>query len=240
MNWLWLPLNLVQGFIILLHTAFCGALGIIMRLCGFTPSIIILFLSRIMWGPLVCAVSMVSVKLEGKEKIPTGRPAIFIANHTSLYDIVVLARVFPVALFFVAKKELKKVPFLGWYMSMVGHIFVDRGNPERARKSMASAALKIREGKNIISFPEGTRSKTGELLLFRKGTFAMAKEAGVDIVPVAIIGTRQILPSGKWSLRPGRVVVRIGDALKSSDLQSLSPEQMATTARNSVQALLHP
>jgi 1-acyl-sn-glycerol-3-phosphate acyltransferase len=238
MNWIWIPINLVQCAIIMVHTALCGILGIFMRLVGFAPSTIILFLSRIAWGPLVCAVSLVTVKLEGSENIPKDQPSIFVANHESMYDIVVLARVFPVALFYVAKKELRKVPFFGWYMIMVGHIFVDRGNPDRARQSMKEAARKIREGKNIISFPEGTRSKSGDLLLFRKGTFMMAKEAGVNIVPIGIIGTRSILPSGKWSIRPGKVTVKVGKYLNANELASLTPEQAATSTRERVALLL--
>lgn len=238
MKYVWWPINVVQGIFILTWTAFCGLLGCVLRLLGVPSSAIILLLSRVVWGPLVCAVSGVSVRLHGAEYIRKAQPAIYVANHTSLYDIVALARVFPVALFFVAKIELKKVPFLGQYMMLIGHIFVDRKNKERSLASMQEAATKILQGKNVISFPEGTRSKTGELLLFKRGAFMIAKEGRVPIVPVAIRGAYKVLPSGRFSLRPGRISVQVGKAIEPSEFEGKTVEETAAMAHERVAALL--
>ena len=238
MNYVWLPINIIQGLIILVWTAACGLLGCALRLVGVPSSAIILLLSRVVWGPFICTVSGVRVTLLGKEHIRLKHPAIYVANHASLYDIVALARVFPVALFFIAKIELKKVPFLGQYMMLIGHIFVDRKNKERSLASMQAAALKIKSGKNVISFPEGTRSKTGELLLFKRGAFMIAKEGNVPIVPVAITGAFDVLPSGRFSLRPGKIRVKVGKAIEPEEFEGKTVEEMASMARERVASLL--
>ena len=89
-------------------------------------------------------------------------------------------------IFFIAKKEIKQIPFLGWYMSIAGMIFLDRSNHENAMRSMRNAGNEIKKGKNIISFPEGTRSKTNQIGQFKRGSFIIAKEGKIPIVPVAI------------------------------------------------------
>jgi 1-acyl-sn-glycerol-3-phosphate acyltransferase len=234
----WIVLNTIQAIIIFLLTAVCAIIGITMRLVGFSPQTIILFLSRIMWTPIVCAVSFVRVKLHHANRIPRNKSVIFVANHTSQYDIVAMARVFPVALFYIAKIELRKVPFLGWYMIMIGHIFVDRKNKDRALQSLREAGEKIKQGKNVITFPEGTRSKTGELMLFRRGSFVISKESLVPIVPIAIFGAREVLSSGSMGLRPGTIHVVIGEEISVEQIQKLSVEELSDLARNRVQTML--
>lgn len=230
----WIALNTIQGSIIFVWTAVCAIIGISMRLLGFSPQTIILFLSRVMWTPLVCAVSFVRVKLHHKERIPLHRNVIYVANHTSQYDIVAMARVFPVALFYIAKEELRKVPFLGWYMIMIGHIFVDRKNKDKALQSLKQAGEKIKQGKNVITFPEGTRSRTGELLLFRRGSFIISKESLVPIVPIAIFGAREVLSSGSMGLRPGTIHVMIGEEITVQEIEQLEVEQLSDLARKRV------
>jgi 1-acyl-sn-glycerol-3-phosphate acyltransferase len=159
------------------------------------------------------------------------------ANHESMFDIVVLVRAVPVALFFLAKQELSKVPFLGWYMKAVGMIFVDRGNREKSRKSMQKAAELINQGRNVVSFPEGTRSKTGELMMFKRGSFVIAKEGQIDIVPIGISGASKVLASGSSALRPGVIRIKIGKPISIREYPDLSDEALAELARGEVQKL---
>lgn len=138
------------------------------------------------------------------------QPVIFMSNHESQLDPPVLIRVLPLPAVYIAKKEVKHLPFVGWAAMAAGVIFIDRRDRERAIKSIHAAALKIRGGKNVVIFPEGTRSRTGGLLPFKKGGFALAQDAGVPIVPLATVGGFQVLPSGSALIRPGRYDVAVG------------------------------
>ena len=145
------------------------------------------------------------------EEIRSGRkPAIFMSNHQSQLDPPFLLGAIPVPAVYIAKKELKWVPFLGWAAAAAGAIFVDRSNRERAVASLHAAAMKVRGGRNVVIFPEGTRTPTGALLPFKKGGFNLALDAGVPIVPVATVGGFRILPKGGRRVRPGLYEVRFG------------------------------
>lgn len=146
----------------------------------------------------------------GLEQIDTSKTYVFASNHESHLDTQSIFISYPKYLFFIAKKELKMVPVVGWVISAMGMIFIDRKNSERAKESLAEAAQLIRQGKNVISFPEGTRSKDGEIHQFKKGLFAIALEAGVDVIPVAVSGAREVMPAGSFKLRPGPIHVSFG------------------------------
>ena len=130
------------------------------------------------------------------------------------------------------------MPFLGQYMYIIGHIFIGRKNKDKAIESMKRAVQKIKSGRNVISFPEGTRSKTGELQMFRRGSFMIAKEGGVDIVPMGITGSRKVLPSGRFGIRPGTITLHIGDAIRMDAHAQKTIEQIAEYTREKVAALI--
>lgn len=145
------------------------------------------------------------------------RPYIFLMNHQSMVDIPAAFAVIPVNLRFVAKHTLKHVPFLGWYMSMTGMIFINRGNREEAFRSLQEAGARIREGASILAFPEGTRSKDGALLPFKKGAFILALESGVPIVPVVADGSGANFPSGTlFRIRPATIRVKLGAPIETA------------------------
>lgn len=160
--------------------------------------------------------------LVGWERLPealrTSRdPAIFIANHASSFDPPLLISTLPCRPVFIAKKELACVPFLGWIIWLAGFIFIDRGRQSRAVASLKRAARKIRDGQSIAAFPEGTRTRTGAILPFKRGIFALAKEAGVPVVPMAILGGFRVLPPGAWRVSPGDYTIRVGAPLNPQD-----------------------
>jgi 1-acyl-sn-glycerol-3-phosphate acyltransferase len=144
------------------------------------------------------------------------RPAVFIGNHTSLFDPPLMISTLPSRPVFVAKRELARVPFLGWVIWLADFIFIDRGNREAALRSLREAAGRIRAGQSIVAFPEGTRSRDGELLPFKKGAFALAFEAGVPVVPFAIQGGPGILPKGTWRVGGGAYRITVGEPLEPS------------------------
>lgn len=154
--------------------------------------------------------------LQGWDRLPAdireGRqPVIFMSNHESQLDPPVLIGILPLPAVYIAKKEVKYIPFVGWAAMVAGVIFIDRRDRERAVRSIHEAALEIRGGKNVVIFPEGTRSRTGTMLPFKKGGFALAQEAGVPIVPLATVGGFQVLPPGSLRIRPGRYDVVVGE-----------------------------
>ena len=140
-------------------------------------------------------------------------------------------------IFFIAKKEIKQIPFLGWYMTIAGMIFLDRSNHENAMRSMRNAGNEIKKGKNIISFPEGTRSKTNQIGLFKRGSFIIAKEGNIPIVPVAIKGSNQINPSGTLMLRKGTIKTKIGKPIYLRDKETT--ESFANRTRKEVELMVN-
>lgn len=127
------------------------------------------------------------------------------------------------------------MPVVGWFIWAAGMIFIDRSNREKAYQSLTKAGKLVRGGKDVITFPEGTRSKTGELRQFRKGSFHLAREAGVPVVPVRVVATNKVWPVGSYNFRGGAIEVYIGKPLPPVQGQSL--EDMASAVRTAVAAL---
>ncbi|MBL0210439.1 MAG: 1-acyl-sn-glycerol-3-phosphate acyltransferase [Holophagaceae bacterium] len=179
--------------------------------------------------------------LEGWEDLPLdireGRQAaIFVGNHTSLLDPPLIIATLPSHPVFMAKRELAYVPFLGWVIWLADFIFINRSHRGEAIKSLALAAKRIHDGQSIAAFPEGTRSRTGELLPFKKGVFNLAWEAQVPMIPVAILGGRHILPADGWRVSPGPYHLRLGSPVSPRDFQNA--EALRSALHDRVQALL--
>ena len=177
----------------------------------------------------------VETRLEGWEALPAdireGRQsAIFIANHASLFDPPLIVRVLPCRPVFIAKKELAWVPFLGWVIWLAGFIFIDRRNRHKAIGSLQRAALRIQNGQSIAAFPEGTRTRTGALLPFKKGIFILAWDAGVPVVPLAIQGGFRLLPRGEWRAAQGPYTLRVDAPLHPHDFEDADQFRLACEA----------
>ena len=179
--------------------------------------------------------------LQGWERLPEaireGRQSvIFMSNHESQMDPPVLVAALPIPAVFIAKKELQYVPFIGWAGWAAGVIFIDRGNRERAIRSIRDAAQQIRGGKNVVIFPEGTRSRSGQMLPFKKGGFALAIEADVPIVPMATVGGFRVLASGSLRIRPGRYKLLMGEPVHPAD--HADRDALMQEVRNRIEALV--
>jgi len=157
------------------------------------------------WGRCGIAMAGIRVTVSGEEQIPDG-PIIVMSNHASNFDILAMQGYFPRPLSWIAKKELFKIPVFGWSMQRGGYIALDRGDGRKALKSMDEAAQKIRGGTSVIIFPEGTRTRDGHLLPFKRGGFLLALKACVPVVPVSIVGSFAINPGGSLGLNLGRSV----------------------------------
>ncbi len=176
----------------------------------------------------------IKLSVKGRENVPLERPVIFIANHCSHLDIGTLCRSLPVNLHFIGKKELKWAPVVGWYMWIAGHIFIDRSNKKKAINSLKSAATKIKSGKSVVMYPEGTRSKTGMVGVFKKGAFFLALQSGVEIVPVSIKGTYDVWSANSSKITPGNVDVQIGKPISSTKYTKANVKDFIEEARGSI------
>jgi 1-acyl-sn-glycerol-3-phosphate acyltransferase len=180
------------------------------------------------WSWLILKTSGIHVRVEGLENIETRETLIFVANHQSAMDIPILFLSLPVQFRFVAKRSLFLVPFLGWHLYRSGHIPVDRGKPHEALKSLDQAARKIREGRPVVLFPEGRRSRDGQVGAFKGGTFYLAIRAGVPIVPITLNGTRAVLKPDTYHVRPGQTELIIHSPIAT---QGLGPKDVDTLSR---------
>jgi 1-acyl-sn-glycerol-3-phosphate acyltransferase len=160
----------------------------------------------------------IRVHVEGAENIPD-RTCVFASNHASNIDPVALVPFIPRRVAILAKKQVFRIPILSTGMLMCQIVPVDRDDKESAAASVNKAIQYIRGGTSFLVYPEGTRSPDGRLRAFKSGTFVMAIEAGVPVVPVSLIGTAQIMPKGELALHPGDVIVRFGPAVDSADYE---------------------
>ncbi|TNF30008.1 MAG: 1-acyl-sn-glycerol-3-phosphate acyltransferase [Deltaproteobacteria bacterium] len=145
----------------------------------------------------------------GLDTVEDAGPCILMSNHESHLDPPTLMMHFARPLSFLAKVELFKFPIFGWAMKRVGHIPVDRADRDKAFASLDTAAAGVAEGRAVIVFPEGTRSRTDDMLPFKKGGFVLAIKSGAPIIPVGIAGTRAVLPPGFWVQRQGGTVALV-------------------------------
>jgi 1-acyl-sn-glycerol-3-phosphate acyltransferase len=139
---------------------------------------------------------------------PAGGPFVVVANHQSILDILMLARL-PREMKWVAKESLFKVPWAGWMLRMAGDIAIRRGDAESGGEALARARAYLSRGMSVMIFPEGTRSAKGTLLPFKSGAFRLAIDAGVPVLPIAVHGTAQGMPKGGPWVRPCRAFARI-------------------------------
>jgi 1-acyl-sn-glycerol-3-phosphate acyltransferase len=138
---------------------------------------------------------------------------------------------------FIAKHTLRKVPFLGWYMSWTGMVFVDRSNSTQAVNSLTAAAERLRGGISLLAYPEGTRSRDGRILPFKKGPFVLALQAGVPIVPIAIEGSMRCMPAHLRPFRPGVVRMAIGKPIDTAGMPMDRRDELVQRTREAVLAL---
>ncbi|NQY84438.1 MAG: 1-acyl-sn-glycerol-3-phosphate acyltransferase [Alcanivorax sp.] len=162
-------------------------------------------LSAVPWARLGLLLSGVQVRVHGLENVDPSRSYVIVANHLSQYDIWVLYGHLEQDFRWVMKQELRRVPVIGVCCAMLGHVFIDRRDRASALASLEQAKQRLTGGTSILFFPEGTRSRSGELRPFKKGAFRMAQDLDLPILPVTIIGTREILPADSLRMHPGTV-----------------------------------
>lgn len=171
------------------------------------------------WSRHLLWLSGIRVAVKGRERLDRNACYVFFSNHQSALDIPVLYAAIHNPLVFIAKKELFWIPVMGWGMHGMGHVVLDRSNPRKARNALSLAVTRLRKDNlSLVLFPEGTRSPDGSLQDFKQGSFALALESGVKIVPVTIEKANERLPKKSMAIRPGVVSVTIGELIDPTGL----------------------
>lgn len=174
------------------------------------------YVGGVLWSRLNGALTPMFVKVHGRSKIKSGQSYVIVSNHLSSYDIFLAYGWLGIDFKWVMKKELRKVPGLGFGSDAVGHIFIDRSSSKAAIETIEKAKSRIVNGTSVLFFPEGTRSKSGELGRFKKGAFNFAFDLNLPVLPVTIVGTDKILPSGTFDIQPGNAELIIHEPIDIS------------------------
>ena len=191
------------------------------------------------WAQLILITTGVRVHVTGLERLEPAKTYVFVSNHQSIYDIPILFASLPFQVRIIAKESLGRFPFLGWHLRRTGHLLVDRRDPDHnailARwKGLVSRRL------SLIVFPEGTRSVDGHVSRFRAGSFLLALEAGLPVVPLSVSGSRHVMRKGRLMTCPGEVALTVHRPIQAATLHSPSlrdARELAARARSIVQPL---
>jgi 1-acyl-sn-glycerol-3-phosphate acyltransferase len=186
---------------------------------------------------LALGLAGIRYRVRGRERIPKNRAVVFCSNHESNVDPPVLFQALHKRLHVLFKAELTKLPVLGAVMVAGGFVPVERDKREASMASIERAAESIRAGNSFLIFPEGTRSKTDEMLPFKKGGFIMAIKAQAPIIPVAVSGGRASMRKGSWIVRPVMVDVRIGDPVETAGMSLDQRDDLIEIVRTRIEEL---
>jgi len=187
------------------------------------------------WARFNAKLAGMKVIVKGRENIQPGRPYVICSNHQSHFDILVVYGFLGLDVRWVMKQELRKVPFLGHGAEVLGHIYIDRSNREKAIESINKARETITGDRAVMFFPEGTRSDTGELQPFKKGAFRMAVDLDIPILPLTIRGTNKILPARTLNLSPGKAELIIHKPVKPPGKTPMDLDRLMERVRNIIQ-----
>lgn len=227
---LWVPL-------IFVYTAVLGTLSLIASLFGGSGRAQH-WLARL-WSRLILKTTLAPVKVIGMDRIDTTRPHLYAVNHLSAMDIPVLYGYLPFQFRIVAKHELFRYPFLGWHLRRSGEIDIDPQNAMSSLRSMNRAVQTLRAGMPIVVFPEGGRSRNGEVQPFMSGAFYVGIKAGVDIVPVAVIGTYEMLPIDTYHLMPRDLQIVVGSPISTAGYTPRDMAKLAPVVQRAVENLYY-
>jgi 1-acyl-sn-glycerol-3-phosphate acyltransferase len=186
------------------------------------------------WARMILKTVMIRVRVEGLGHVSPAQTAIYAANHLSALDIPVLYAWLPVQFRIMAKKELFRYPFLGWHLKRSGQIPIDAGDARASLRSLTHASESLRHGTPLVVFPEGGRSATGHLQEFMGGAAYVAIRAQAPIVPIAIVGTNEVLPMNSFHLLPGVVELIIGEPIPTTGLRVRDMDRLTMQVRRAI------
>lgn len=186
------------------------------------------------WATGIMKRTQSNVTITGLEKLPEG-PVLFVSNHEGNFDIPVLLSKIPKPFGFISKKEVKKLPIIPLYMEQMNCVFLDRTDRRSALKSITDTVGKLKEGHSILIFPEGTRSKGEGMGEFKSGFMRIAKDAGVPIQPIAILGTSEIMEKNNNKVLPADVAVQLLDPIPADVIEQLNAKEAIHLVRSKIE-----
>ena len=194
---------------------------------------------QVFWSRSVLWFLLIPIKVTGQENVDPKQSYVFVANHQSFLDVFAVYGWLPNNFKWLMKKEIRKVPFVGTACAVAGHIFVDRSNPRAALQSMDHIKKELVDGISTVIFPEGTRTKTGEMGRFKQGAFKIAMDMGLPVVPLSLNGFFEAMPSGQPFVNPrARVSLHIGKPIDISQFTDINEtmEYVREQVANSLQS----
>lgn len=189
------------------------------------------------WSGVLLRLYGMPVTVTGLERLDLSRPCLYAANHLSALDIPVLYRCLPFQFRIIAHRVVFRVPLVGWHLRAAGQLMIDPDSVALSRRALREAIQTLRRGMPLVVFPEGERSRTGEMQLFRRGAFYVAVKAQVDVVPIAILGTYRAFPRGSAHLSPGPLQLIIGDAIPVAGCTKRDLDELAERTQRAVAEL---
>jgi len=188
------------------------------------------------WARILAFMTPMRVTVEGREHANRGQSYVVVSNHQSQYDILLIYGWLDLDLKWVMKQELRKIPGIGFGCEKAGHIFIDRSSPRKAREAVSAALERLGDGVGILFFAEGTRSRDGRLLPFKKGAFRIAIEQQLPILPVTLVGTRDILPAKTLRLYPGHGTMIIHPPISTAGMEIEELDDLLQQTRETIRS----
>jgi 1-acyl-sn-glycerol-3-phosphate acyltransferase len=192
-----------------------------------------------LWSWLILHTIRCPVRVTGLERVDRDRPRVFVANHISALDIPLLYEYLPCQFRIMAKKELFRYPFMGWHLRRSGQIPVDAASAMASMRSLMRAVRSLQGGMPLVVFPEGGRSPSGQIQPFMSGAFYVAIKAGVDVVPMAIVGAYEVLPMNSFHFRPGPMRLVVGEPISTAGYSLRDMDVLAARVQKAVEDLYY-
>ncbi len=203
---------LIKNFVVILYSILIAALSLLVFPIDYKYKVSN-FLMKV-WTNIVLFIYGIKVNVYGAENVDASKGNLYISNHASYLDIFVQLAKLPDNVRMVYKKEINRIPLLGWAMLAAGFVPLDRVNIRKAMKSLDKAAQKIKKGLSVVIYPEGTRTEDGTVGEFKRGMFILADKAQADLIPVSLTNTFGLMPRGGMKVRSGTVNMVIGKPVK--------------------------
>ena len=189
------------------------------------------------WSRTILFFSGVRVSVLHRERLPAGRGVVVVSNHESYADILVLLSSLPMQVRLMAKRSIFRVPVLGWSIAAAGFVPVDRGVRSRGAATVEAALKLLKSGRSLVLFPEETRARQEELLPFKPGAALLGLRSGFPLLPVAISGTRRVLPRDSLVASPGLVVLAIGEPISVAGRSARERDELTREVREAIARL---
>jgi len=221
---------LIKNFIVIIYSLIVAVLSILIYPVDYKNKVTNPLMK--IWTNVVLFIYGIKVNVYGSENIDPAAGKIYISNHASYLDIFVQLAKLPDDVRMIYKKEINRVPVLGWAMFCAGFVALNRDKIREAMNSLDKAAKRVREGLSVVIYPEGTRTKDGTVGEFKRGMFFLADKAKADIIPVSLTGTFELMPLGSMKVKPGMVNMVIGKPIQYKKDKELLNEIRAIVIQN--------